>query len=105
MRRGASAGGACCHVWEQLAQRTKRPALPSARGSTKYRVEQTGQVTIIEAQALSFLIRLQRRARQETRASKPSGRRPAHRAMVPPALAHDADGERAPWSGSRMSAC
>jgi hypothetical protein len=47
MRNGASSGGAWCQVWPQWAQRTRRPPTPSALDSTRYRVEQTGQVTII----------------------------------------------------------
>jgi hypothetical protein len=52
MRRGASSSGIWCHVWAQLAQRTTRPAALIARGSTKYRVEHTGQTIIIKSQRL-----------------------------------------------------
>jgi len=45
--RGKSSGGVWCQVLLQWAQRTTRPALPSARGSTRYRVVQSGQVTIM----------------------------------------------------------
>ena len=45
--RTAGLPGSCRHSWPQVPHRTVRPADPRAAGSTRNRVEQFGQLSII----------------------------------------------------------